>query len=523
MLQRLACLLLAALLAVGPASAQETDPDRLAAVKEFQRFFKKFKTEAEQREAVLTLRGQECVPAVEELLGLCSHKSAVVARTANEVLASYKETASFRPWIDGLVDNKDAAQKAMLIRVFGAAKLKGARDAVLAAAGDPKATSQIRYESLRALAEFGDKGAAPLLPTMLKDADPLVRMAAADTVARLQLDDLGKDLVPLLQDAEWQVQAAAVGAAGVVRPQVAVQPLIDLLRQKGRLQTECAEALFRITGFEFGLDADRWQEQWTKLMAIEGWRIPTREELEKKAAARKKYNEIYGQKEAGLPAFAGIPTTSTNVLFIIDVSGSMDDLVVEREKFQGYADDKKFTVVRAQLLSALDSLTENTNFNIVKFASDLTPWKPKLVPANIVNREAAKSWAKQLKPIGGTEDQNLAAAGLGGLADLDGGKTNTLKAALYPFGVDPENPPKGPITGGDKVSIKNKLDTVYFLSDGRPSVGKIIDTLEILKEVRRYNEAYRIVFHTIAIGEFQKEFLRDLATQNGGVFIDLGR
>jgi len=179
--------------------------------------------------------------------------------------------------------------------------------------------------------------------------------------------------------------------------------------------------------------------------------------------------------------------------------------------------------VREQLLSALDSLTDNTNFNIVKFASDLTPWKPKLVPANIVNREAAKSWAKQLKPIGGTEDQNLAAAGLGGLADLDGGKTNTLKAALYPFGVDPENPPKGPVTGGDKVSIKNKLDTVYFLSDGRPSVGKIIDTLEILKEVRRYNEAYRIVFHTIAIGEFQKEFLRDLAVQNNGVFIDLGR
>ena len=134
MLQRLALLLLCVLLAVGSAFAQETDPDRLAAVKEFQRFFKKFKTEAEQREAVLTLRGQECVPAVEELLGLCSHKSAVVARTANEVLASYKETASFRPWIDGLADNKDAAQKAMLIRVFGAAKLKGARDAVLAAA-----------------------------------------------------------------------------------------------------------------------------------------------------------------------------------------------------------------------------------------------------------------------------------------------------------------------------------------------------------------------------------------------------
>lgn len=523
MLHRLALAVLALLFATASAFAQETDPERLEAVKEFQRFFKKFKTESEQREAVLTLRGQECVPAVDELLKLTGNKSAVVQRTALEVLASYTKASSFQPWIDGLADNKDAAQKAMLIRVFGSAKLAGAKDAVVAAAVDPKASSQIRYEAVRALTAFGDKGASKVLQPMIADADPLVRMAVADAVAKLELDELGPGIVPLLKDTEWQVQAAAVSACGAVRPQAAVQPLIDLLRQKGRLQTECAEALFRVTGFEFGLDADRWQEQWTKLMAIEGWRIPTREELAKKAESRKKYNEIYGQKEAGLPSFAGIPTTSTNVLFIIDVSGSMDDLVVEREKFQGYADDRKFTVVRAQLLSALDSLTENTNFNIVKFASDVTPWKPKLVPANIVNREAAKSWAQQLKPIGGTEDQNLAAAGLGGLADLDGGKTNTLKAALYPFGIDPENPPKAAITGGDKVSIKNKLDTVYFLSDGRPSVGKIIDTIEILKEVRRYNEAYRIVFHTIAIGEFQKEFLRDLAVQNGGVFIDLGR
>lgn len=523
MLQRLALFALSLLIAASTAFAQEPDPDRVAAVKEFQRFFKKFKTDAEQREAVLTLRGQECVPAVDELLKLTGNKSAVVQKTALDVLTSYKEAASFQPWIDGLADNKDSAQKAMLIRVFGQTKLAAAKDAVVAAASDPKASAQIRYEAVRALAEFRDKGVAKILPTLLQDADPLVRAAAADTVGKLELDDLGAALIPLLQDAEWQVQSAAVAACGSVRPQAAVQPLIDLLRQKGRMQTECAEALFKVTGMEFGLDADRWQEQWTKLMAIEGWRIPTREELAKKAESRKKYNEIYGQKEAGLPSFAGIPTTSTNVLFIIDVSGSMDDLVVEREKFQGYADSRKFTIVREQLLSALDSLTENTNFNIVKFASDLTPWKPKLVPANIVNREAAKSWAKQLKPIGGTEDQNLAAAGLGGLADLDGGKTNTLKAALYPFGVDPENPPKAPVTGGDKVSIKNKLDTVYFLSDGRPSVGKIIDTLEILKEVRRYNEAFRIVFHTIAIGEFQKEFLRDLAVQNNGVFIDLGR
>ena len=47
--------------------------------------------------------------------------------------------------------------------------------------------------------------------------------------------------------------------------------------------------------------------------------------------------------------------------------------------------------------------------------------------------------------------------------------------------------------------------------------------MEILAEVRKHNELYRIVIHTIAIGDFQKAFLDQLARENGGVFVDLGR
>jgi hypothetical protein len=513
----------AVLLAVSfaPAQTQEPNPDHLEAVREFQRQFKKFKEESQQVEAVLTLRGKECVPAVEELLRLLKHPVPAVQQTALTVLSEYKEPATFQPWIDALPKTDDA-ERAALIKVFGAAKLVAARPAVEKVAQDPKASPTVKFESMRAFATIGDASVAPIVAPMLGDKEALVRMAAADCVGKLKLSAIGEKLVPLLTDAEWQVQTSAVAALGIVRPQSAVQPLIDLMRKTGRLRTECAEALFRITGFEFGLEPDRWQEQWNKLMSIEGWRIPTDEELQKKAESRKKYHELYGHHE-GVTTFAGIPTTSTHVLFIIDVSGSMDDLVVEKEKFQGYDNLKKFTVVRAQLLSALDSLTQDTYFDIVAFASDLHPWKGKLVQANIVNREAAKGWANRLKPIGGTEDQELAQAGLTGLTDLSGGKTNTLKALLYPFGIDADNPPKGPFTGVDRAAIKNKLDTVYFLSDGRPSIGRMIDTLEISKEVKRWNEVFKIVIHTIAIGEFQKEFLKDLAQQNGGVFIDLGR
>src|SRR5690606_4446903 len=123
---------------------------------------------------------------------------------------------------------------------------------------------------------------------------------------------------------------------------------IDLLRKAGRLQVECSDALFRITALDFGLDADRWQAQWTTLMSIEGWRIPTDEELAQKAATRKKYDALYGRKDGASNSFAGIPTTSTNVLFVIDVSGSMDDLVVEVDKFRDYRDRKRFTIVQTE-------------------------------------------------------------------------------------------------------------------------------------------------------------------------------
>jgi hypothetical protein len=72
-------------------------------------------------------------------------------------------------------------------------------------------------------------------------------------------------------------------------------------------------------------------------------------------------------------------------------------------------------------------------------------------------------------------------------------------------------------------NYKIEVDTVFFLSDGRPSWGKHIDTEDILREVRAVNELRKVVIHTIAIGEFHKAFMKRLAVENGGVFVDLGR
>lgn len=518
---RILSIVMFAVLGLASAVSCQDLAARLDAVKEFKVYMKKAREEALQVEAVMTLKGNECPQAAEELLKVLKSPSETVQKAALAVFETYHDTATFQTWIDELPKQKDSELQAVLIKIFGKAKLKTAVPAIEQVGGDAKASVNVKFETARALHAIGDSGQKGVLGQLVADKEPQVRMAAIDAINALKLKDYAAAIVPQLKDPEWQVRTAAVGAVGTLRPSEAVQPLIDLMKESGRLRIECADALFHITGMDLGVDPERWQEQWNQLTAIKGWRIPTDEELKKKAESRKRSDAFYGKKEE-TKTFAGIKTTSTNVLFIIDVSGSMEDLVVEVEKFQGYRDRKRFTIVQTMLLETIESLGADTNFDIVAFATDLNPWKHRLVPANVVNREAAKSWVKSLRPLGGSESQDLAAAGLGGAANLAAGKTNTIKALLYVFGVDPDHPSKAAATGFDKNAIKSPLDTVYFLSDGRPSVGKLIDTNEILKEVRSYNEIYRVVIHAIAIGEFQKEFLQQLAEQNGGDFVDLG-
>jgi hypothetical protein len=503
-------------------AAQDDLAAKLDTLKEVVKFMKRTREEPLLVEAVRSLDRAECPATADELLKLTKHSSAVVQRAALDVLAGFHDPTTFSAWIAELGTTKDQDHAALLSKLLGRSKQVEAAAAIEAAAIGNRASTALKFEAARALAAIGTAGTGQLWPILLDDREPGVRMAALDAVGVLRVQSVAPRVIELLADPEWQVQAAAIEAAARLRPQAAVQPLIDQMRKSGRLRMECADALYRITAIDFGVDPERWQEQWNALMKIEGWRIPTDAEWEKMLAERKLDEKRY-VKPQETNSFAGIPTTSTNVLFIIDVSGSMEDLVVDVERFQGYRDRKRFTVVQTELMNTLDSLTSDTNFDILAFATDIKPWKKRLVPANVVNREAAKSWVKSLKPIGGSESQELALSGLGGAANLEAGKTNTLKALLYAFGIDGDKGQAAPLTGFDKEAVKRPLDTIYFLSDGRPSVGRLIDPLEILAEVRRLNEVYRMVIHTIAIGDFQKQFLEQLAKDNGGVYVDLGR
>ncbi len=59
------------------------------------------------------------------------------------------------------------------------------------------------------------------------------------------------------------------------------------------------------------------------------------------------------------------------------------------------------------------------------------------------------------------------------------------------------------------------VDTIYLLSDGSPSAGKITDAAGIAREVARWNQIRRIRIHTISLGS-KSPFMAQLAKQSGG-------
>jgi len=195
----------------------------------------------------------------------------------------------------------------------------------------------------------------------------------------------------------------------------------------------------------------------------------------------------------------------------------MENQVVEKDRFADgdYPGFTRIEIVKTELARTIERLEPYVKFNIVAFATKVKPWKKKLVRANVLNKSSAADFIKRLQAIGGASRSGLAAAGLTGSANLGEGKTNTYEALITALDAAGR--------GVRDKAYEVAVDTIFFLSDGRPSTGKFVDTADILREVNTANELRKVVIHTIAIGEFQKHFMEQLAKSNGGVFVDLGR
>jgi hypothetical protein len=487
-------------------------PQDVEIVKEFKQYFRQYKDAPTRVEAVMSLAGCESPMVVEALLPVLKLSAEPdVVRAAIKVLSGFRSRPPVEAMLAQLAETKDEALKVGLLESLAAGAYEGGDAAMIPLLSDR--SWDVRRRCVDALSSAGGSEAATSIAPLVSDAEPAVRCATLEGLARLKSDLVLEPALAALQDPVWQVRSSAAKALQRVRHKRSILPLITRMEaEEGRLRVDYSEALREVTGRDFGTDVEGWKRFWATYG--ERFEIPTDQEL---AKLREKQRESKARYvPPGSTTFGGVDTPSRALLFIIDVSGSMEHEVAEKDRFKdgGYAGFSRMEIVRTELQRTIERLESYVQFNILAFASEVRPWKRTLVPANVLNKSSAVDFARRLEALGGSSKDELALAGLVGAANLGAGRTNTYAALMA--GLEAAG------QGAKDKSYAVAVDTIFFLSDGRPSVGDYTDPKDVLREVREANELRKVVIHTIAIGDFQKDFMEMLAEENGGVFVDLG-
>ena len=367
-------------------------------------------------------------------------------------------------------------------------------------------------DALRAMGVRGNPTFVPRLQQVLKESEDVLLLGAAieslnairgtdpewrgelarltaspaEVVRNSAIEALGKKkdaaqlepLVKALSHPSWTTRLAAARGLADLHLAPGVGALCERIGlEEGRMVTELADILWRLTAQPFRADGKQWKRWWEKEGA--NFRFPTPEEFLKRQRERDVREEKQvSQSFRGVKVdsrFFGLRITSHQVAFVIDVSGSMEERLPGQEKSgQG---PSRMEVARKELVACLEALEAGTRFNILPFSSGVLPWKEEAVECSEATFTEAKEFVEGLGALGGT--------------NIHGG----LRAAFD----DPT------------------VDTIFFLSDGEPSVGDVIDPAAIREEVQAWNKERGVVIHTISIGD-RFPLLEWLATDSGGKY-----
>lgn len=318
-------------------------------------------------------------------------------------------------------------------------------------------------------------------------------------------------LIELIDDPKKEVVLAALQWLREARDRRAVETLIARLEREerrplSRLYHDINKTLTAITGESLEVAAD-WKNYWASV---------------KSNVPRPKYEG--GHKTFRVRhKFFSVPLDSDKIVFIIDISGSMekkDPPVPKAEEPEGLAggdrrergttvvrrreqppapaevdpdtlpeDRKRIFRVKQELIRTIKSLPDGIHFTVLAFCHELTfidDKAPSLMAANPANKSRAVAWVQNLEAMG---------------------ETHTDRAFERVF------------------NELSEFDTIIFLSDGAPRRdGEPIPEDKVLKGVRVLNRFAKVRIHSIGFlqaGANLQRFLSKLALQNDGTYTRL--
>ncbi|MHC4473296.1 MAG: vWA domain-containing protein, partial [Planctomycetota bacterium] len=219
------------------------------------------------------------------------------------------------------------------------------------------------------------------------------------------------------------------------------------------------------------------------------------------------------------PTYYGIRVFSEGVGYVFDVSSSMLSVIKVdpgwlKKHRRGYPPEaSKFDLARNEIAANLKTLDPRVRFNLYFFRTSAFAWKSNLAPASPSNVGAAVSRMANEKP----KPPPRPRPGEPPRPRGNRNQTNYVDVFRLVLDIKRGKGMTGPGHFGDTP------DTIYFLTDGRPTTGDIIDPDVLVEWFIELNRFARVKVHVITFGRLgvDPEFLRRLAEENGGVFVQV--
>ena len=246
-----------------------------------------------------------------------------------------------------------------------------------------------------------------------------MRVAIAEAFGRRKDEPTYPPLVAALEDPTLPVRLQAMRSLALRGERRAVPVLVDALERQekspGVLWEEARAALMKLTGQDLAEAAD-WRNWW----AAHGDEEPAPGPDGAGDDAKKGDGK---STVSNSPTFFGVEIVSKRIVFLIDVSGSMnmwDEGKAEGETPRGtdpagdgYSVSRtRIHRAKRELIRVVRALRSEVRFNIITFSHDLATWKKgRLVPAGTTAKASAIGWVRDLVADGGTAtDEVLEAA-----------------------------------------------------------------------------------------------------------------
>lgn len=342
------------------------------------------------------------------------------------------------------------------------------------------------------------------LESQTKELDVETVQVALESLGRQNAERGADILIAKLDDARWQVRASAITGLSFFRNGKVVGKVMDALLERGKKEEGVLQRNFFV-----GMARIVQESVPATIEAWESWWKANREDFLKKIEAREDNAlpleddppDVLVETNQGSSSFYGITTNSKHVIYVVDISGSMNADAKDPGKENADPDSKKrIDIAREELKKAINGLTSKegdergeASFNIVIFSTDVEVYKPgKMVDATKTAKEAAMKWI----------DEKIQCAF----------QTNIYDAIEQAFNVISAS--------SDAKNLSKGADTIFLMTDGGPNRGKFIEPKLIIEEVKRLNAVRKITLHTIGVGEGHLAgFLQQLAAANGGQYI----